>query len=126
MMPWVFWHFKMGSRLTGQVKYMKMFLEDMHDLLNDVQLGRYNGEPFDEKSNSFNGREVFLLKNLRKRLPPVVNGEETAAAEPLRISTTAGEYELKYFQFIIHANSISKGQIFHAASCATMGLFVKV
>jgi len=91
MLPWVFWHSKMGSRLTGQVKYMKMFLEEMHELLKDVQLGRYNGEPFDEKSNSFNGQEVFLPNILRKRLPSVVNDEETAAAQFLRKSMTAGK-----------------------------------
>ena len=68
----------MGSRLTGQIKYMQMFMKQMHELLEDVQVGMYNGEPFDENSNSFNGGELFEDQKVRKRQN--VNKQETSGA----------------------------------------------
>ena len=77
MLPWTVWHFKMGSRLTGQVKYMKTFLKEMHDLLKDVEVGSYYGEPFDQKSNTFNGHEGFQTNDGRTDPAQPLLGVET-------------------------------------------------
>ena len=83
MLPWAYWHFRMGSRLTGQILFMKSFLEEMHNLLKDVDKGKYTGKPFDKDSNTFYGGEKFEKEKTKKTKPTKAKlpDDEEASAE---------------------------------------------
>ena len=80
MLPWAYWHFQMGARLTGQLNYMKLFLKQMTKLLDKVELGVYIRKPFDKNSTSFDGEEKYEKPSQAK--PDVEENSEDEALLP--------------------------------------------
>ena len=60
MFPWAIWHYRFGSRLMGQLRYMQFFLEQLSNKLLENNLCVYNGIPFDKKSNVFYGNQLHM------------------------------------------------------------------
>ena len=80
MLPWAYWHYRVGAGLTGQLRYMKLFLEQTTNLLANIERGVYIGKPFDKNSTLFDGEEKY--KKPFQAKPAVEKNSEDDALEP--------------------------------------------
>ncbi|XP_078484310.1 uncharacterized protein LOC100186235 [Ciona intestinalis] len=61
-LPSAYWHFRVGARLLGHIKFMQLMITDIFDKVKIIPLAFYEGTPYDEKSENFDGLRRFRPK----------------------------------------------------------------
>ncbi|XP_078484213.1 uncharacterized protein LOC144744157 [Ciona intestinalis] len=66
--PSICWHFVVGGRLVGHVRFIQLLLNDMYEAFRKLPTAEYRNKPYDKSSECFNG-----FRKRQKR----TNGSET-------------------------------------------------
>ncbi|XP_078484285.1 uncharacterized protein LOC100178110 [Ciona intestinalis] len=66
--PSICWHFVVGGRLVGHVRFIQLLLNDMYEAFRKLPTAEYGNKPYDKSSECFNG-----FRKRQKR----TNGSET-------------------------------------------------
>uniref|UniRef100_F6V1S5 Innexin n=3 Tax=Ciona intestinalis TaxID=7719 RepID=F6V1S5_CIOIN len=52
--PSICWHFVVGGRLAGHVRFIQLLLNDMYEAFRKLPTADYENKPYDESSECFN------------------------------------------------------------------------
>nr|XP_039248781.1 uncharacterized protein LOC120326525 [Styela clava] len=53
-LPMAWWHFKVGARMMGHLKFMQKLLEDIYESVKQIPAGIYRCEPYDQDGDLLN------------------------------------------------------------------------
>ncbi|CAK8694771.1 uncharacterized protein LOC143446612 [Clavelina lepadiformis] len=80
-LPWAYWHFRVGARLLGHLKFMQLLLNDIFIKVQQIPEALYRDKPYDETSRNFDGRRLYrperAMVNTVARTADGTNNQET-------------------------------------------------
>nr|XP_018667138.1 uncharacterized protein LOC100186235 isoform X2 [Ciona intestinalis] len=89
-LPSAYWHFRVGARLLGHIKFMQLMITDIFDKIKIIPLAFYEGTPYDEKSENFDGlRRWPKQKESSTQSPPASLGKPAINLNTTRASNNS-------------------------------------
>jgi len=61
--PLAYWHFRIGSRVVGHLKFMQLLLNEIFEKVKHIKQGTYQHEPYDMNSSMFDARRDYQPLN---------------------------------------------------------------
>nr|XP_039248782.1 uncharacterized protein LOC120326526 [Styela clava] len=83
-LPSVWWHFRVGARLMGHLKFMKLLLDDIYNAVKPKERGVY------QKDSAYDSDSYFLDGWVKYR-PEYKRAELKRSAEPVKSATSVQE-----------------------------------
>uniref|UniRef100_H2ZMC9 Innexin n=1 Tax=Ciona savignyi TaxID=51511 RepID=H2ZMC9_CIOSA len=94
-LPPAFWHFRVGARVLGHVKFMQLLIIDIFEKVKVIPLAFYEGNPYDERSEHLDGLRLNKPKKSKIGTPSKSAKATFGSSGTLQVASTALEISRK-------------------------------